>query len=322
MKPILQPSRSALALEIAGVMALMLGAVACSASPSALAPAQPSATPGLDRPVQAQTPSDWAQIERDIVAFQNQARQDPASLIPLLEARLAAMNEAGYIVNGCGRNCNIVTQEGKAAVQEAIAFLRQQAALSPLAASDQVAQAAQAHAQDQANGAMGHVGSDGSSPGDRIDRAGALNTGSGENIAYGSATGQEVILDLIVDDGVPDRGHRVNIFAPNWTHTGAGCGPHEGYGLVCVINYITFSPQLTVVHRGTVVLESLALGGRSLLPGPLAPGETRTFTLTDSQCQADLTIQMRGYQPLPWPDRSLCGATLTVDAGNGFEISY
>jgi len=232
------------------------------------------------------------------------------------------MNDEGEIVNGCGRHCNIVTREGRAAVQEAIDFLRQQGAIRSLEASTLVAQAAHSHSQDQANGALGHTGSDGSTPGDRIARTGVLHTASGENIAYGSTTGQEVILDLIVDDGVPDRGHRVNIFAPGWTHTGASCGPHEGYGLVCVINYITFSPQFTVVHRGTAPLTALALGGQSLLAGPLSPGQTRTLTLTERQCTATLTLQLQGYQSLNWPDLSLCGATLTIDAGNGLELTY
>ena len=303
------------------LLASLATALLGSCSLAALAPG-PESSPSLGLGHSAQATYDWAQIEQEIVAFQNQARQNPASLIPILEARLAAMNEAGDIVNGCGRNCNIVTREGRAAVQEAIDFLRQQAALNPLEASALVAQAAQSHSQDQANGDLGHTGSDGSTPGDRIARTGVLHTASGENIAYGSVTGQEVILDLIVDDGVPDRGHRVNIFTPQWTHTGASCGPHSGYGLVCVINYITFSPQFTVVHGGTTPLTSLRLGGQSLFPGPLSPGQARTLTLAESQCHATLTIQLQGYQPLDWPDLLLCGATLTIDAGNSFDLTY
>lgn len=316
-----QPRFRWVRLGLTSLTTLAIGTVGCSFSPAALAPIPSASGLGMGRSAQTQTYT-WPQIEQDIVAFQNQARQNPASLIPLLEARLAAMNEAGEIVDGCGRRCNIATQEGQAAVQEAIDFLRNQEPLPPLESSAQVALAAQTHADDQADGATGHTGSDGSSSSDRITRAGALNSASGENIAYGSPTGQEVILDLIVDDGVPGRGHRVNIFTPRWTHTGTGCGPHATYGLVCVINYITFSPQITIDHRGTVALSSLTVGGQNLLRTPLAPGETRTLALTAQQCKANLDIQLQGYQPLQWPDLSLCGATLTIDPSNGFELSY
>ncbi|MFH7242153.1 MAG: CAP domain-containing protein [Spirulina sp.] len=316
-----QPRFRWISLSLTGLTALLAGTMACSLSPSTLAPLDSASSLGLGQSAQAQT-DHWPQLEQDIVAFQNQARQNPASLIPLLEARLAAMNEAGEIVNGCGRRCNIATQEGKSAVQEAIDFLRNQEPLSPLEFSAQVALAAQTHADDQADGATGHTGSDGSRPSDRLDRAGALNSASGENIAYGSPTGQEVILDLIVDDGVPGRGHRVNIFTPRWTRTGAGCGPHATYGLVCVINYITFSPQITIDHRGTVALESLTVEGQNLLASPLAPGRTQTIPLNPQQCKATLDIQLQGYNLLQWPDLSLCGATLTIEPDNGFELGY
>ncbi|TVQ16690.1 MAG: CAP domain-containing protein [Leptolyngbya sp. DLM2.Bin15] len=269
----------------------------------------------------AQEAYNWAQIEQDIITAQNQVRQDPASLIPLLEERLANMDDEGSILNGCGPNCHLQTQEGKPAVQEAIDFLRQQAAVSTLEASPNVAQAAKAHAQDQANGRMGHDGSDGSTAAQRIDRTGALNVSSGENIAYGPSTGQQVVLDLIVDDGVADRGHRTNIFDPSWTHTGAGCGPHAEYRTVCVINYIRFTTKFNVVNNGSVNLEAVTLGGINILGDALAPGETREITLSEDQCQGSLGLQMSGYLPASMASSMVCGSTLTVNPNNGFRLS-
>ena len=225
-------------------------------------------------PVISQAPEvipNWRDLEREILVEQNRVRQNPASYIPLLEARLVSMDNQGRITNGCGPNCRIITQEGQGAVREAIAALTRQAAVAPLESSVAVAQAAQAHARDQAQGGVGHRGSDGSDPGQRLTRVGVPYTRAGENIAYGSRTGQQVVLDLIVDDGVPDRGHRTAIFSPAWSHTGAGCGPHRGYGNVCVINYARISQQLQVINQGTMTLQSLQVADRNILGTALPP---------------------------------------------------
>lgn len=63
-------------------------------------------------------------------------------------------------------------------------------------------------------------------------------TGSiGENIAYGPNDGRDVVLRLIVDDGVPGRGHRANIFSPDFRLAGVACGPHPALRTVCVIDF-------------------------------------------------------------------------------------
>ncbi|NJN31863.1 MAG: hypothetical protein HC824_16620, partial [Synechococcales cyanobacterium RM1_1_8] len=148
------------------------------------------------------------------------------------------MDAQGNIPGGCGPRCTLRTVEGKAAVQEAIAFLRQQQPLSALSLAPAAAQAAKAHAADQRGGAIGHVSSDGSQLRQRLQRAGLRPRSWGENITYGSPTAQDVVLSLLIDDNVPNRGHRKNIFAPNWNQVGSGCGPHRLYRAVCVINYI------------------------------------------------------------------------------------
>lgn len=60
---------------------------------------------------------------------------------------------------------------------------------------------------------IGHKGSDGSQPFDRAQRYFDSISLYGENIAYGSSKiAIDVLTQLIIDDGVPDRGHRTNIF--------------------------------------------------------------------------------------------------------------
>ena len=58
-----------------------------------------------------------------------------------------------------------------------------------------------------------------------------------ENIAFNPTTDEEVIVGLLVDDGVADRGHREVLFERNLFFAGVACGPHPSYGATCVIDY-------------------------------------------------------------------------------------
>jgi uncharacterized protein YkwD len=280
---------------------------------------------------QAQTaaPSSWATVEQNLVTEHNRVRQNPQSYIPILEAHLASMDAQGNVANGCGRNCTLLSSEGRPAVEEAIRFLREQPAVGALTLSNGAAQAAKAHAQDQSDGTTGHAGSDGSQPHERLERFGVENAGSGENIAYGPTTAEKVMLNLIVDDGVANRGHRTNIFSPDWSMMGAGCGAHATYGAVCVMEYAkaprgsaSSDQQFSIVNNGTIDLLSLKIADADVLGETLAIGQSRNIPLSNG-CTVDLTLQLGGnYLPLTWNDIDLCAATLTIDAQNGFKVQY
>lgn len=131
----------------------------------------------------------------------------------------------------------IVTQEGIAAVDEAIAFLEGQPALPALARSQPLDRAAAGHAADQArSGRTGHGGENGLSPHERMGRFGRW-AATAEAIAYGPDTAEEMVVQLIVDDGVADRGHRRILFSPAYTLIGVGCGPHPEWRRMCVLDF-------------------------------------------------------------------------------------
>ena len=285
----------------------------------AIAQAQPTS-----QPASQSVSLDWATIEQELITEHNRIRQNPQSYIPILEAYLATMTAEGDIPNGCGQNCTLVTEEGRSAVEEAIDFLRSQPAVGPLEPSAEIASVAKVHAQEQGNGAVGHISADGRRVAQRLSGLGLQATSVGESIDYGSTDAQSVIISLIVDDGVADRGHRTSLFSPEWTAAGAGCGPHAAIRTVCVVDYASISRQLTVVNNGTVDLLSLKVADVDILGGALAPGNTRQIVIAaDQSCNVTLSLQTGGgYGSLDWSDLMLCGATLTVDSQNAFSINY
>ena len=62
-------------------------------------------------------------------------------------------------------------------------------------------------------------------------------TALGENCSYGYSTAKEIVIALLVDDGVESRGHRQNILSKSFTHAGAAVGTHKKYKTMCCIDF-------------------------------------------------------------------------------------
>jgi hypothetical protein len=183
---------------------------------------------------QAQLPIDKTKLEQDVLAALNAARTDPAAYAGSLKTYRGYFK--ANIVVMPGNPVDYETVEGTAPVDEAISFLGGQATLGALTPGEVLAAAAADHVAEQSvSGRTGHYSADGSSPGDRVAKrgGGALVA---EVIAYGAVDAADVIRQLIVDDGVPDRGHRGVIFTPHLRYAGVACGPHPEFKMMCVID--------------------------------------------------------------------------------------
>jgi uncharacterized protein YkwD len=132
----------------------------------------------------------------------------------------------------------ILTQEGETGVVEAIRFLHSTKAIFPLMPSKGMSSGARDHVKDQgASGSTQHKGGDGSQPWDRVNRYGTWERSIAENIAFGSDKARTIVTFLIIDDGVSNRGHRKNIFNPDFRVIGVALGHHATYRTVCVITF-------------------------------------------------------------------------------------
>jgi uncharacterized protein YkwD len=86
----------------------------------------------------------------------------------------------------------------------------------PLAMSTTLTAAASLHSLDMAGrGRLGHDGSDGSSSGDRITRAGYVWRGSGENVAAGQPDAAAVVAGWLASPG-----HCATLMNAGFTETG------------------------------------------------------------------------------------------------------
>ena len=171
-------------------------------------------------------------IEKDVVLEMNMARTNPSLYADLYIApRIKNFNGKTY-------NGRLITQEGAAVVDECAKFMAKAKALSVLKPEKGLSLAAQKHSGTQGEtDQTGHTGVDGSTPFKRIEKYGTYKT-AGENIAYGSNSGRDFVVDLLIDDGVSSRGHRKNIMNAQFDSSGVGyTKKHKTYGSVCVITY-------------------------------------------------------------------------------------
>ena len=174
-------------------------------------------------------------IEQSVLDELNLARSNPKNYAKHLKALRRHYHGNEFRRPG---EVILVTHEGVSAVDEVIGYLSTVEPVATLTPSRGLSKSAADHAREQARtGGMGHVGGNGSQPWDRMSRYGTWRITVAENIYYGSSNPRDIVLQLIIDDGVEGRGHRLNIFNSDYRVVGIGCGPHAQFDMMCVMNF-------------------------------------------------------------------------------------
>ncbi len=107
--------------------------------------------------------------------------------------------------------------------------------LSLLEPQEDLYNAALAHVNDQ--GKKGTVGHQGITT--RFKKHAPRYDESAENCDYGSDLALDIVMSLLIDEGVTDKGHRENILDKNLTFIGVSIGYHKKYDYMCVMDFGT-----------------------------------------------------------------------------------
>jgi len=168
-----------------------------------------------------------------------------SNLAPRLPGRprlrcIAALAAVALASNALAANA-VVGRESNAAVRARVVELvnaarsssrkcgsARVAAAPPLSASPKLNDAAAGHARDMARrNYFEHRGTDGTQPKDRVLRAGYQPRLTGENIAFGPESAEEVVAGWLASPG-----HCANIMDARFQHIGVGLSTGRGRGRI------------------------------------------------------------------------------------------
>lgn len=184
-------------------------------------------------------------VEKDVLKWLNIARTEPLTMVKELEKMLPNFDaKTPMLYHIPGDPVGLLTSEGVAAVKEAIKALKDVTGLpgnqkpGALTFANGLMLSAQDHAKDQGgNGVFSHTGTDASTPWSRVARYGTWKVTAAENMGTGYNNGLDIVRQLLIDDGEPDRGHRKNILNPTLKNVGVAVRAHKVYDFVTVQDF-------------------------------------------------------------------------------------
>ena len=103
-----------------------------------------------------------------------------------------------------------------------------------------LSKAAKYHAKDSGkNGLVGHTSSNGNTMSKRIPKYVKGWNRIAENCSYGYDEAVNIVGQLLLDENVPELGHRKSILSTNLEFIGVAIAPHDKYRFNCVMDFCT-----------------------------------------------------------------------------------
>jgi uncharacterized protein YkwD len=191
----------------------------------------------LNAPVSA---SYLTENEQAVIDEMNKVRANPKSYAEYIRQERQFYSSDGSRIEHPGE-LPLMTQEGFTAVDECIEALEKAQPAGILKPHKALCQSAKLLANDQSSkGTTGHTSSNGNDMLQRIHRFDKSLNEVGENCCYGPADARAIVIQLLIDDGVPSRGHRDNILNDMFSFCGVAITTHPVYRYVCVIDYAIY----------------------------------------------------------------------------------
>ncbi len=182
-----------------------------------------------------QNEPNYEELAIEIFNEQNRVRTDPKSYIDKLERAKSFFKDKIFRHPA---EIPIETYEGVKGIENAIEFLKNQEPLEPLRANRELSKAAKDHATDiGSKGLSSHEGSDGTGISDRVEKYIEWDGALAENLDFCYKFAENIVMNLIVDDGSKQKHQRSNLFNPEFVYVGVGCDKHKTFKICTVINY-------------------------------------------------------------------------------------
>jgi uncharacterized protein YkwD len=175
----------------------------------------------------------FTEFEQEVFEEVNNVRQNPLKYVDYLQEYKKMLN--GKILSRPNQP-RFMTIEGSSAIDEAISDLQNMTALRPLTASKLLTTVANNQLNDlKETPNLGHYGKDGSDFKNRLAKIGKKGKYASENINYKDRIAKDVLLSLIIDDGIKSRPHRKNILNLEYNLLGVSCGIANDNQMICVM---------------------------------------------------------------------------------------
>ena len=168
-----------------------------------------------------------------IISEINKVRQNPSSYISLIKKQKDLIKgEILYREN----ESPIQLTEGEKSFQNAIDYLKKKKKTFKLEENNNLNLAALDLVNDIGpKGLFSHEDSNGNNLNDRIEKYCEWENCCNEIIQFSSKKPEEIIIDIIVDDGIENKLNRESLFNDNYKFIGCGINEHKDFGFVIAI---------------------------------------------------------------------------------------
>lgn len=178
---------------------------------------------------------DFTKLSNHVFEVLNKLRTDPRSFIPELTTMKTHFKSNEY--RNPSLDYSVWTEEGVAAVEDAIQFLLKASGANRLERDPALDSSAQ-----KLIDLIGPMGYDSHGEGkdsmeERVKAAKGDNSCIAENISLGWGIASEIVLQLLIDDGAKQRPNRLNLFSNKFTNIGIAAGQHKSHSYACVLDF-------------------------------------------------------------------------------------
>ena len=178
----------------------------------------------------------FSELQNDLLLYHNQLRTNPQSFIPILEEWRKRYREN---ILQLGNENPSRTFEGEKGCIDAINFLKNQKKIPELKYNELLSKAAMDHANDIGQyGLTSHEGSKDSTLYERIEKYIEWDGACAENLDFGFKNAENIIINMLIDDGSEERDQRKNMFDTRFKYIGIGCSRHRDHGYCTVFVYV------------------------------------------------------------------------------------